>query len=90
MVALLAVLAGVAVATFAHSRQRAREAKCEQELHHLETAVQSYQTMTGYLPSNQGILVPRLLPRPSSSWTYDAPFDLRTGEPTFLPTPECD
>lgn len=88
--ALLAVLAGAALAVYANSRQRARDTMCEHELETLRTAVDSYQTLTGYLPSNQGILVPRLLPEPSSRWTYEPPYDLRSGEPAFVPTPECD
>jgi len=87
--ALLAVLAGAAVAVYANSRQRAKDTMCEHELQTLETAVESYQTLTGYLPSNQGILVPNLLPEPSSMWTYEPPYDLRTGEPGFVATPEC-
>ncbi len=87
--AVLAVLAGAAVAMYARSRQQAKDAMCQHELQTLETAVDSYRTLTGYLPSNQGILVPRLLPAPSSTWTYEPPFDLRNGDAAFVATPEC-
>lgn len=89
--AILAVLAGGVILVLAGAVTNARESACDEERRLLRTAVQSYRTATGYLPANPQFLVDYgYLDSPSSRWTYEPPVDLLIGEPTYVPTAECD
>jgi type II secretory pathway pseudopilin PulG len=83
---LLAVVALVASGTLTNSAQRKA---CDADRRVLESAVDSYKLRTGYLPSNQGILVSVALVDRSSLWNYSPPVDLRDGEPSFTPAADC-
>lgn len=87
--ALLGLLAGAAILLLEGARDRARAEACESDKRVLETAVETYRSQTGYLPANQGILIPVVLAEPSTKWTYQAPVNLQQGEPTYSPTQEC-
>lgn len=87
--ALLGLLVGVAVLFLQGARDRARTEACESDKRVLQTAVETYRSQTGYLPANQGILIPVVLAAPSTKWTYQPPVNLQQGEPTYTPTQEC-
>lgn len=88
--ALLGALSGAAVLAVTSAQTRVDESMCALGERELRTAVESYRALTGYLPSNQGILVARsLLEEPSSMWIYQPPTDLSSGQAAFQPTPEC-
>jgi prepilin-type N-terminal cleavage/methylation domain-containing protein len=87
--ALLGLLVGVAVLFLQGAQDRARTEACESDKRVLQTAVETYRSQTGYLPANQGILIPVVLAAPSTKWTYQPPVNLQQGEPTYSPTQEC-
>jgi type II secretory pathway pseudopilin PulG len=86
---LVALLAGVVVLAVTGVRTRAKEGACEADLRILKTAVETYRLRTGYNPSNQGILISVSLKDQSSMWIYEPPVDLKAGQPTYSPRPEC-
>lgn len=88
-IAVLSLLAAVAVVLLGAIRERAQGQACEADKRVLQSAVQSYHVRTGFYPANQGILMGVFLDEPSSMWQYDAPVDLRSGEPSYVPTAEC-
>jgi type II secretory pathway pseudopilin PulG len=87
--ALLGVLAGVVVLLVSGAHDRARAEACDADRRVLETAVDTYRSQTGYLPANQGIMIPVVLKEPSAMWIYQAPVNLQSGEPIYAPTEEC-
>ena len=88
VLSILAVLAGAAVIGVLRW-SNSRPVTCMVDKEQLEGAVHQYQAVTGYLPSNQGMLVPDYLDQQSARWNYTAPDDLIDGVPEFAPTPEC-
>ena len=88
VLSILAVLAGAAVLGVARWAD-SRPVSCLVDKEQVEGAVHRYQAVTGYLPSNQGRLVPDYLEQQSARWNYTAPDDLIDGVPEFTPTPEC-
>lgn len=89
VMAVLAVLAAVAVFAVGGARERSRDAVCDTERRTLQSAVQSYRGKTGYLPSNEGILVGVFLETQPTGWDYVPPSNLRTGVPGYVAIGDC-